>query len=66
MAKKIANEIDNVSHKNKRNGTIRDIEVEMNGYRDKITNIESLASFIFNNYREIDTLGVYAYSKRYL
>jgi len=65
-AKKIANEIDNVSRKNKRNGIIRDIEVEMNGYRDKITNIESLANFIYNHYRETDTLRTYAYDKGYL
>lgn len=65
-AKRIANEIDKVSHKNNYGGIIRDIEVEMNGYRDKITNIESLANFIYNHYRETDTLRTYAYDKGYL
>ena len=56
-AKRIANEIDKVTRQNNYEGVIRDIEVEMNGYRDRITNIESLAKFIYNHYREEDRYG---------
>ena len=65
-AKKIANEVDKCSRDNKYEGIVRDIEVEMNGYRDRITNIESLAQFIYNHYREEEPFRSYSYGERYL
>lgn len=60
-SKRIAQEID----KKIPPGNIREIEAEMNGYRDRITNIESLSMFMYNHYRQReDSIG--RYSERYL
>ena len=49
-ARRIAQEVD----KKIPAGMIRDVEAEMNGYRDRIEGIESLQKFMYTHYRDRD------------
>ena len=63
LAKQTAHEIDKQTRK-MNNSLVRQIEVEMNGYRDTITTIESLAQFMYNHYRQ-EELQYYAKRRNY-
>lgn len=51
LAKDIANEIEKLPRKINYNSIVRSVEVEMNGYRETITTIESLAQFMYAHYQ---------------